>query len=94
MGCLVFAGAARADLEPLERNDARRVAAEEPAMQRNAARSPLFSALERAVRRSDKHLPELAISVATPGEASTNVPLAPLIPQTGLAVRLGVQWSF
>jgi hypothetical protein len=42
----------------------------------------------------EKPAPSLAISVATPGEAPTLAPLPPLIPQNGLFVRVGVQWTF
>jgi hypothetical protein len=96
MACLVCAGTARADLEALERSDARRLAAEHPVVvvQRSVTRSSLFTGLQSAVRQPDKHLPELAVSVATPGEVGAIVPLAPLIPQSGVLVRLGVQWSF
>ena len=42
----------------------------------------------------EKPAPSLAISVTTPGEAPTLAPLPPLIPQNGLLVRVGVQWTF
>lgn len=48
----------------------------------------------RPLLAREKPAPSLAISVATPGEAATIAPLPPLIPQTGLSLRVGVQWSF
>jgi hypothetical protein len=58
---------------------------------RAAESNPLIA---RPALAREKPAPSLAISVATPGEAPTLAPLPPLIPQNGLSLRVGVQWTF